>query len=315
MSFFEKAFLRKRSSLEQTKKSIFNSLFFGKKGNQDSNKFFILAETSYLHGNNKEAIKMIEACIENGGNNEWKNFAFKANVLEDLKEYREAIKLYEMAIELSDTDETVYALYHQIGFCYLNLGNNDKAKEFYTYAIELKGKLIFTKGMKDKECMDGGVMLGLPFKRMYNNRGNAYKNMGDYSLAIKDCKKAIKYDEDYPNPYLLLSQIYSLQGNEEESYENLEYAAILGNQYSIETISKLISDGIISEKDIKSFFDKFSRFSSDKSIMLLVQLLNSKRNTSAYANFHLKTYLELIQFSALNLGNENAMKVLKQLQG
>ncbi len=49
-------------------------------------------------------------------------------------------------------------------------------------------------------------------------------------------------------------------------------------------------------------------------MILLIQLLNNKRGTSAYANYHLKNYLELIQFSASSLGNENAMKVLTQLQ-
>lgn len=206
MTYFEKAFFRKRSQLKKGKKSFLKSLF-GKK--EDGKKYFILAETAYLHGNNLEALKMINSCIEQDIE-KWENFAFKANVLEDLQKFQEAIKTYEKAIELSETDEKMYALYHQIGFCYLNLGENRKAKEFYTYAIELKDRLN-SMGIKDEEGMNGGIMLGLPFKRIYNNRGNAFKNLTEYELAIKDCKKALEYDEDYSNPYLLLSQIYSLR--------------------------------------------------------------------------------------------------------
>lgn len=232
MDVFEKAFLRKRSSLKKTTLSIFSFLFFRKKRNEDGGNFLILAETSYLHGDNNEALRMIEASIRNGGGYNWRNFAFKANVLEDLQKYSQAIMDYEKAIELSETDEKVYALYHQIGICYLCLGENEKARDFYTYAIVLKNRLK-SKNVKDLEEMNRGVMIGLPFKRLYNNRGNALKNLGKLNEAIDDCQKALSYDNQYSNTYLLLSQIYSQSGQENKAIEMLEKSARLGNQNAI----------------------------------------------------------------------------------
>ncbi|WP_028123696.1 tetratricopeptide repeat protein [Epilithonimonas tenax] len=314
MEIFTKAFGRTRNKLSKSKKSIFNSIFFGEKKINENEKLFQVATTSYLHNDIANALKNIDTCLKSGSTEKWEYFAFRANCLEEKREYKKAIEDYEVAIELNVYDENVYALYHQIGFCYLNLNNNEKAVEFYTYALQLKNHLK-NKGKEDLEGLDGGVLIGVPFKRIHNNRGNALKNLNRFDDAITDCEKAIEYDENYSNPYLLLSQIYSLKGNEEESIENLEFSAILGNRYAIKTIANLISDGRLTEKNTKSFFDKFSRFSDKNSMIFLIELLNSKRTESAYANYHLKTYLSLIEFSAISLRNENALSVLKLLGG
>lgn len=236
MNIFEIAFSRKRSSFENEKTS--NSIFYGNKGKDDSEKFFILAETSYLHNDLSNALQMINQSIEMGGNSNWKNFAFKANCLEDLQVYNDAIKNYEKAIELNGNDADVYALYHQIGFCYLTIGNNEKAEEFYTYAIDLKQEFQKT-GKEDLEGLDGGVLIGIPFNRMYNNRANARKNQNKLNEAFEDCKKSISFDQDYSNPYLLLSQIFSKAGQEQEAIKYLRISAQLGNPNAIRMLNQL----------------------------------------------------------------------------
>jgi|GEM_PF-1288869 len=314
MEIFTKAFGRPKNKLSKSKKSIFNAIFFGDKRIDENERLFQLATTSYLHNDVSNALKTIDTCLKSGSSEKWEYFAFRANCLEENREYKKAIEDYEIAIELNDYDENVYALYHQIGFCYLNLNNNEKAVEFYTYALQLKNHLQ-NKDKEDLEGLDGGVLVGVPFKRIHNNRGNALKNLNRFDDAIADCEKAIEYDENYSNPYLLLSQIHSLKGNEKESIKNLEFSAILGNHFSIKTIANLISDGKLTEENIKTFFDKFSRFSDKNSMIFLIELLNSKRAESAYANYHLKTYLSLIEFSAISLRNESALSVLKLLRG
>ncbi|SNB22505.1 conserved hypothetical protein [Flavobacterium psychrophilum] len=233
MSVFERAFLRKRKPVKKASNSIFN--FFRSKNSDNHKKFYILAEGSYLHNDVNEALKLIESCIKSGGNEDWKNFAFKANALEDLQKYADAISCYEKAIELSGDDANVYALYHQIGFCYLNIGNNQKANEFYTYAIDLKNDFKML-GKEDLEGMDGGVMIGIPYERMYNNRGNALKNLNKLEEAIENCNKAINFNKNYSNPYLLLSQIFKLKGNEGEQFRYLNIAAQLGNNFAIKEL-------------------------------------------------------------------------------
>lgn len=231
MDIFLKAFNRPKKKLSKTNKSIFNSLFFGQKKINENQQIFQLATMSYLHNDIKNALKTINSCLELGSSEKWEYFAFKANCLEDLQEFKKAIENYEIAIELSENDEDVYALYHQIGYCYLNLNDNNKAKEFYTYALQLKTELQ-RKNKQDLEGLDGGVLLGVSFQRIYNNRGNALKNLDELSNAISDCEKAISIDKNYSNPYLLLSQIYNLKGDKEKSLEFLKVSARLGNNYA-----------------------------------------------------------------------------------
>ena len=145
----------------------------------------------------------------------------------------------EKAIDINFDDVNVYALYHQIGYCYLNLQDDQKASEFYGYAIELKSKHPNTEHNPDQEGMDLGVMLGVPFKRMYNNRANAYKNLGLLNEALEDCKKSLSYDKNYSNPYLMLSQIYSKAGKEEKAIEFLKVSAQLGNNSAISTLKQI----------------------------------------------------------------------------
>lgn len=229
------AFGRERKP--NTKKRSFFDLFKNK--NFGYVTYFQTATNHYLNGNNQGALVNINTTIEKSDINDWQHYAFRANVYEDLQNYKQAIVDYEQAIEFASDDIQVYALYHQIGFCYLNLGNNLKASEFYTYAIELKKQHPNSAQNQDLEGMDGGVMRGLPFKRMYNNRANALKNQNKLNEAIEDCKQALIYDQNYSNPYLLLSQIYSAAGHEQEAIKYLKISAQLGNKTAISMISQL----------------------------------------------------------------------------
>ncbi|WP_111966940.1 tetratricopeptide repeat protein [Capnocytophaga canis] len=143
--------------------------------------------------------------------------------MEDLGRYNEAIENYTKAIDYASDDIRIYAQYHQIGFCYMSLNNHKKA-------IELKKKHPNSPLNEDLEGMYMGVMLGVEFKRMYNNRGNSLKNIGRLQDAFEDCKKALEYDVNYSNPYLLLSQIFSQADQEDKALIFLKKSADLGNQ-------------------------------------------------------------------------------------
>jgi tetratricopeptide (TPR) repeat protein len=192
-----------------------------------------------LNGNNQDALASINIVIKKSDINDWQHYAFRGNVYEDLREYKQAITDYEQAIKFNANEIQVYALYHQIGFCYLSLGNNQKAFEFYTQAIDLKKQHPNSLQNKDLEGMDGGVMLGLSFKKMYNNRANALKNLGKLNEAVEDCKKSLSFDKNYSNPYLMLSQIYSKAGQEQEATKYLQISAQLGNQSAISILRQL----------------------------------------------------------------------------
>lgn len=241
--------------------SIFKKLFgFEKKENTNTRTFANLdralktgyledyqtAENAYLSGNLAEALNYINSTIQKSDISDWKQYAFRANVYEDQKKYTEAITDYNKAIELSNSELSVYQLYHQIGYCYLNLGNNKKAEEFYTAASDIKKRHPNSEDNPDMEGMMGGVMMGLPFERLYNNRGNARKNLGKLQEGFEDCKKALEYNPTYSNPYLLAGQIQHLAGNSEEAVRLVNQSIKMGNHSG----HKILKDIFASEQRI-----------------------------------------------------------------
>lgn len=235
METFEKAFKRPRT--ENTKKRTFLNMFTGLSSNYLT--YYQSAINAYNNQNLPSALDSINKTIEKSDIKDWKHFAFRANVLEDLRKFNEAISNYEKAIELSGNDISVYALYHQIAYCYLNISNNQKAVEFYNYAIDLKTNHPNNQSNEDIEGMDMGVLLGVPFKRMYSNRANALLNLGQLNESLEDCKKSISYDKNYSNPYFVLSTIYSKAGHEDKAIEYLKISAQLGNRNAQATLREI----------------------------------------------------------------------------
>lgn len=235
MDVFEKAFGHKRRG--NTKKRTLSNIFKGL--NSGYVIFYDAATKDYLNGNLHEALSNINKAIDKSDINDWCHYAFRANVYEDLKNYQQAISDYKQAIEYALDDITVYALYHQIGHCYLNLNNNHKASEFYTYSINLKKQHPNTENCPDQEGLNGGVILGIPLKKMYNNRGNASLNLGLLNDAITDCEMAINLDKNYSNAYLLAAQIYAKKGNQEQALTFMMISANLGNRTAISMLQRL----------------------------------------------------------------------------
>jgi tetratricopeptide (TPR) repeat protein len=226
MNIYTKAFgtEKKINTKRRTLKNFLNSVF------PKDIEYFEEAIFNYESNNLEAAIESITEAINKSTDNIPKYFAFRANVYEDLGRYENAIKDYQKAIEFSISDVDVYALYHQIGFCYLSKRNNEKANEFYSYAINLKLTHPNNELTPDVEGIDRGVLSGIPFKKMYNNRGSALKNLGKLNEALADCNKAMSYDENYSNPYLMASQIYAMAGEEDKALTFLKKSARLGNK-------------------------------------------------------------------------------------
>lgn len=224
--------------------SIFKKLFgYDKKENTNTRTFanmerglktgyiedFQRANNAYLADNLSAASQHINSAIEKSDISDWQHYAFRAKILEDQQQFSQAITDYNKAIEFSNSPTDVYALYHQIGICYLNLGNNSKAEEFYTASIDLKAKHPNSEYYPDLEGMMGGVTKGLPYERLYNNRANARKNQGKLQEAFEDCEKALEYNPNYSNSYLLAGQIHQLSGNISEAIRLVKHSISMGN--------------------------------------------------------------------------------------
>ena len=215
---------------------------------------------AYASGNLPLALQLIETVFSKIEKPEMKHYAFRANTKEDMNNHTEAISDYERAISLAPNPYNAYPFYHQIGINYLSLKNNEQAEKYYTKAIELKDLHPNSNNDPDKEVFDEGIMKGLSFARMYNNRGNARKNQGKLEEASEDCKKTISYDSSYSNPYLLMGQIFELKGNYSEAIKWVEKSMALGNQSAARILVNLTDNlNQIPPVEIQQLFDSSMR--------------------------------------------------------
>lgn len=212
---------------------------------------------AYVSGDHQSAYVLIDNLLSKVNKPEMKHFAFRANVLEDMNKHQEAIADYNKAIELAPAPHNAYPFYHQIGFNYLSLRYNSEAENFYSKAIELKSIHPNTSSDPDIEAFDEGIMKGLPFARMYNNRGNARKNQLKIDEAMNDCRKAISYDKSYSNPYLLIGQLFEIKGDYSEAIKWVEKSVQLGNQSAHKILFNLKNRLFGSSPvEIQQLFDK-----------------------------------------------------------
>ena len=141
MDIFDKAFGRERTPniRERTLVNVFKNGGF-----PEYIIYYQEAINDYNSQNYHGALIKIDEAIEKSDIDDWEHFAFKANVLEYFEQYDQAIDNYIKAIDFARDDIRVYALYHQIGFCNLKLGNNNKAIKFKKcYNCILSPKVLF----------------------------------------------------------------------------------------------------------------------------------------------------------------------------
>ncbi|MBR3497725.1 MAG: tetratricopeptide repeat protein [Selenomonadaceae bacterium] len=89
-------------------------------------------------------------------------------------------------------------------------GDNSGAIKLYTEAIELNPNLI----------------------QAYNNRGNTYKNLGDYHRAIQDYDKAIELNPNFANAYCGRGIAYKNSGDYHRAIQNYDKAIELNPNFA-----------------------------------------------------------------------------------
>ena len=115
----------------------------------------------------ENALKDINLAIENDNSDDWL-FFIKALVFERMKKYEDALVEINKAIHL----KKYYFYYDTRGILNKSLNRNKEALGDYTLSIETE------------ENTDN-----------YNNRGELYFDMGEYSLARADLQRAVELDD------------------------------------------------------------------------------------------------------------------------
>ncbi|MBR4151809.1 MAG: tetratricopeptide repeat protein [Selenomonadaceae bacterium] len=130
-----------------------------------------------------------------------------------LKQYEQAIKYFDKAIELKLNPNLSYA-YNNRGNAYSDLGQNERAIQDYNKAIELNPNYAEAYNNRGVAYMDGlkqyeraiqdynkAIELNPNYADAYYNRGNAYKALGQYERAIQDYNKTIELNPNFDKAY------------------------------------------------------------------------------------------------------------------
>ena len=127
----------------------------------------------YKQKNFREALILSNKVIEKN-----KNIPFLLNlnglINLSLEKWQNAIFAFKNAL---DTDDKFVEAYNNIGVAYSHIGDDKKAVENYTLAIQLK-----------KDYANG-----------YNNLASHYDDLGQYSEAVKNYKYALKFNPENLN--------------------------------------------------------------------------------------------------------------------
>ena len=142
--------------------------------------------------------------------NEAEGYFFRGTAEDNLGHHKEAIKDFDMAIELDPEDS---AIYNNRSATRNNLGRHKEAIKDSDKAIELDPKnsaaynnrgLAKNNLSRHEEAikdLDRAIELNPNDSLAYNNRGNAKYSLGHHEEAIKDYDKAIVLNPNNANAY------------------------------------------------------------------------------------------------------------------
>jgi tetratricopeptide (TPR) repeat protein len=133
-----------------------------------------------------------------------------------------AIPLYLKAI---DKKANYAAAYHEVAVCYQQIGNNDKAIEYFEGSIVFNAKdvdayqsigdIFYIKGDYDNALswFDKGSEVDYLYPRTYQNMATIWYMRQDYKQAKKYYDQAIAVDPTYPRAYYGLGLLAYIQGD------------------------------------------------------------------------------------------------------
>ena len=132
---------------------------------------FYMGMCHYALGEFSSALKEFEEALNIGPEEEDipTVYVYQAQVLKDMEQYHEAIRLLEEA-ERYDTDRT--DVFNLMGFCYFKLREHEKAIQYFERVIKLD----------PSSAID------------YANIGSNYRDMGDKEQAIRYYRLALELD-------------------------------------------------------------------------------------------------------------------------
>ena len=152
-------------------------------------------------------------------------------------EPQKAIPLYLKAIKKK---QNYAAAYHEVAVCYQQIGNSDKAIEYFEGSIVFNardvdayqsiGDIFYVKGDNDQALnwFEKGSEVDFLYPRTYQNMATIWYQRGDLEKAKKYYEQAIAVDATYPRAYYGLGLLAYIQGDTAEAESKFQEAVKLG---------------------------------------------------------------------------------------
>jgi hypothetical protein len=112
------------------------------------------------------------------------------------------------------------------------------AYELFKKALELCPGEKCTDPQKAIEYLDEAIKLKPNFAGAYNNRGNAYCDLGQYERAIEDYSEAIRLKPDYAFSYGNRGVVYGNLGQYKRAIEDYNVAINLNPDFAIAFVNR-----------------------------------------------------------------------------
>ncbi len=198
----------------------------------------------YVSQNDKEiseGLKEIINAFEEDLKSRKERHEKKARESFNAKKYNEAIIEYEKASKI-DPKNVNYL--HDIGSCYVILGEHKNGIKYYKKALAIDPKyslayknlgLAYNELGEYNDAIEAfNKLIKIDSKNPvgYRNRAIAYKNLNKYNEAIKDFDKAIKYDSDNAFAYYQRGDCYHNLSEFEKAISDSTKAIKLNPKYA-----------------------------------------------------------------------------------
>ncbi|MET0866573.1 MAG: caspase family protein, partial [Pseudorhodoplanes sp.] len=162
-------------------------------------------------------------------------FYYRARSFFLKKDYKAAIPDFSKSIEL---DPKYAPTWFYRGLSQERLDNLDQALEDYNQAISLdnghgsarhnRGMIKLGRGNYDSAIEDFTVSIRTSADEItHNSRGVAYRNKGEFQLAMSDFNEAIRFDPKYARPYYNRGMLHSRAGATDLAVADLRKAVEL----------------------------------------------------------------------------------------
>ena len=167
----------------------------------------------------------------------------KADEMLEVGEYKEAVSLYAIAIELNQGHPDLYLAYFNRAHALISLERFEDAENDldttmelapnFPDAYKLRGILMLSLGYFEEATADFDTLIELtpqdPYA--YANRGTALSYLGSFDRALADFNASIELDDTCAECYYNRAQLLFLMERTDDAQKDLERAGELDSRY------------------------------------------------------------------------------------